>query len=224
MSEEEDPFPLIDWPESKESKQGSPRSLVDDLSEEDSSSSDTPSLAGSVSTMMSQPNPNPNPNPGGGGNPNPNPNPGGGNPNPNPGGSGTNMITVKLGGEDIEVLPVKFASGASMTVLYRKGDRDDLKKENKLNNLFEKATRTRISKLDLLTMTLSEEDKLDDTYNLGIQIGKIKSHFTRYDMHDVMGIVYFGPNGISNPMGTFDLFAGYSTISEKEVALSNQWY
>lgn len=229
MSEEEEP-PHIDWTEFEE-RLNSPRSLVDDLSEEDSNSSGTPSLGGSVSLIMSDTpdpdiggNPNPNPNPGGGGNPNPNPNPGGGNPTPTPGGSGNTNITVKLGGEDIEVLPVKFASGASMTVLYRKTDRDDLKKENKLNDLFEKATRTRISKLDLLTMTLSEEDKLDDTYNIGIQVGKIKSHFTRYDMHDVMGIVYFGPRGMSNPMGTFDLFASYSTISEKEVALSNQWY
>jgi hypothetical protein len=72
----------------------------------------------------------------------------------------------------------------------------------------------RISKLDLISLTLSEEDKLDDTYNIGIQIGKIKSHFIRYDMHDVMGIVEFGILGFTDPTGKKDLFEHYPSITE----------
>lgn len=131
---------------------------------------------------------------------------------------------VTLDGEEIEVSSAVVASGAALTTLYLKADREELKKVNKLNELFEKATRTRIAKLDLVTLTLSEEDKLDDTCSLGIQIGRIRAHFTRYDMHDVMGIVTFGATGLDDPTGRSDLFALYSSITEKEVALSNQWY
>lgn len=136
----------------------------------------------------------------------------------------TTKKTIKVGDEEIEISSSKRTVDTGMTTLYRKADRDSLKKENKLNDLFERATKTRIQKLDLVTLTLSEEDKLDDTYNLGIQIGKIKSHFMRYDMHDVMGIVQFGAGGLSDPTAKSDIFAYYSIMSEEEVAKSNKWY
>jgi hypothetical protein len=61
--------------------------------------------------------------------------------------------------------------------------------EYKQNNLFNKATKARSTNFALLTLTLSEEDKLDDTYNIGIQISQLKSHFIKYDMDDVFTIV-----------------------------------
>jgi hypothetical protein len=143
-------------------------------------------------------------------------------------GQSTNTIimksTVDIGGEEIEISNTKIKATTDMKTLYPKTDREALKKENKLNELFEKATRLCISKLDLISLTLSEEDKLEDTYNIGIQIGKIKNHFTRYDMHKLMGIVEFGILGFTDPIGKKDLFEHYPSITEEEVAKSNQLF
>jgi hypothetical protein len=201
MSEDEEIVFTESWPfddeeVNQEIEQG--RSLGDDLSE---SEEETPSVGAEISSS---------------------------NNSSSSSGQSINTIImtskVDIGGEEIEISNTKIKATTDMTTLYPKTVRESLKKENKLNELFEKATRLRISKLDLISLSLSEEDKLDDTYNIGIQIGKIKSYFTCYDMHDVMGIVEFGSQGFTNPIGKKDLFEHYPSITEEEVAKSNQFY
>lgn len=107
--------------------------------------------------------------------------------------------------------------------LYKKEDRQKLT-DDKKNDLFEKITKTRFTKFDLVTLTLSNEDKLDDTYNLGIQVGKLRSHFVKFDLHDVFTVLKFSTTDPDTPIDTADLFTNYSSLSEDEVAKSNRWY
>lgn len=127
-----------------------------------------------------------------------------------------------IDGDEIEVLSSKLQTTYGTEVLYPKALREELKRSDKLNDLFEKATKPRFTKMDLVSLTLSDEDKLADVYDIGMMIGKIKAHFVRFDMHDVMGILVFDKDGI--PTSKRDLFVLYSQITEEEVARSNQWY
>ena len=73
--------------------------------------------------------------------------------------------------------------------LYPKEQRNALT-QDKRNDLFEKASKEILKpKFDLISLNLNDEDKLDDTYNVGIQIAKMRSHFIRFDMHGVFTIV-----------------------------------
>jgi hypothetical protein len=99
--------------------------------------------------------------------------------------------------------------------------------EDKQNDLFDKAAKTRSMKYDLVTLTLSEEDKLDDTYiSLGIQIAQLKSHFVKYNVDDVFSIVApIEANGVVGLIPKYiDLFTGYSKLTNTKVAASNKWY
>jgi hypothetical protein len=76
---------------------------------------------------------------------------------------------------------------------------------------------------------LSEEDKLDDTYNIGIQIAQVKTHFIKYNMDDVFVIVKpiqstTNPTDWSqlDPLNFIDLFTNYSMIQEAQVAARNK--
>jgi hypothetical protein len=135
--------------------------------------------------------------------------------------------TVTINGRTITVSSTAQTVSTGSTPLFKKENRIQLS-EDKRNDLFDKATKARTTKFDLLTLTLSEEDKLDDTYNIGIQIAQLRNHFIKFDMDDVFTVVEprINPINRSTILSTNfqDLFAGYSQITEQEVALSNKWY
>jgi Zinc knuckle len=150
----------------------------------------------------------------------------------NSSGSSSSMTTpggnsVTINGRVINVSSTAQVISSGSTPLFKKENRVQLS-EDKRNDLFDKATKVRTTKFDLLTLTLSEEDKLDDTYNIGIQIAQLRSHFIKFDMDDVFTIVtpMYNPVSQSTVLGpTFnDLFTSYSQISEDKVASSNKWY
>jgi hypothetical protein len=109
-------------------------------------------------------------------------------------------------------------------VLYKKADRENLPTDERVA-LFEKATKLAHKKYEIMPLSLEDEDKLDDTYNLDILIKKTKrSHFT-YDMHDVFTIVY--PKDAPNEEeieSEKDLYTQYPDITIEDVARSNLWY
>jgi Zinc knuckle len=144
---------------------------------------------------------------------------------PAPGPSTPQLKTVTINGHPITVAATPQTVSAGNTPLYKKENRINLS-EDKRNNLFDKATKTRSTKFDLVPLTLSEEDKLDDTYNLGIQIAQLQSHFIKYDMDDVFTIVYPDQRtpGINSSRLFSNLFVEYSTLQVKYVANSNRWY
>jgi Zinc knuckle len=153
------------------------------------------------------------------------------------GSSQSTMVTpaqnVTIKGRRINVAATAQTVTSGSTPLFKTKTRDQLS-EDKRNDLFDKATKSRSTKFDLVSLTLSEEDKLDDTYSIGIQIAQLRGHFIKYDMDDVFMIVTPDPydTSVSPPQlvpsrikNTFqDLFDSYSQISEDQVAASNKWY
>jgi hypothetical protein len=109
-------------------------------------------------------------------------------------------------------------------ILYKKADRAQLQPD-KLATLFDKATKTQFTgKFDLVSPTFNEEDKLDDTYNIGLLINRYKNHLLRFDMFDVFNVVFFDPSNPNQPTHTMDMTENYSSIVELTVANSCKWY
>jgi hypothetical protein len=74
---------------------------------------------------------------------------------------------VMMGGEMILLCDTPKNVVTLNEVLYKKEARARLS-ETECMDLFEKMTRNIHTKFDLLPLTLSDEDELDDTYNLGM--------------------------------------------------------
>jgi hypothetical protein len=107
-------------------------------------------------------------------------------------------------------------------VLYKKEARARLS-EKECTDLFEKMTRIVHRKFDLLPLTLSDEDKLDDTYNLGMLIQRTRQAHMWYDMQDVFNIVF--PQSDGKTIDKYkDLYTDYATITIEQVTKSNRWY
>jgi hypothetical protein len=98
--------------------------------------------------------------------------------------------TVTLGGEIIEYNPSGVVTKTT-EAFYKKTDREPMAPD-KLAALFDKASKPGLTtRFDLISSTFSDEDKLDDTYSIGILVNRFKAHCIKYDMHDVMNIVHF---------------------------------
>jgi hypothetical protein len=129
---------------------------------------------------------------------------------------------VEIGGVKIKLAVAAKNTEVEDTPMFKKDKRKEMS-EDKRNDLFDKATKNVLTKFDLLSLSIKDEDKLDDTYNLHILIAKMKAHMIKYDMHDVFQILTVAEDGkkVSDPKS---LFSNYSTISEADVAKSNRWY
>lgn len=132
--------------------------------------------------------------------------------------------TLTVGGISIDYDP-GVTQTSDTEAFYKKAERANLTAD-KLADLFEKATRSKLTvKFDIVSSTFSDEDKLDDTYNLGILINRFKNHLQKYDMLDVMSIVHVDKVDTSKPTGIIeDLLTDYSKIPDSVVASSCAWY
>jgi hypothetical protein len=132
------------------------------------------------------------------------------------------MATIKIGNVDYPILGAKrVVSKTAEQVLYSKDDRKNLSTDEK-TVLFKTAVQTAHKKYDVFSLSLEDEDKLDDTYNLEVLVQKAKREHFKYDMHDVFTILI--PNNDETIASTMDLYQEYSNISIKQVAHSNLWY
>jgi hypothetical protein len=115
---------------------------------------------------------------------------------------------------------------AQSTPLYKIDDRSKLTGE-KLNNLFNKATKIKTRNFDGV-LPLSEEDKLDDLYSICIQVSQLQAHFIKFDMDDIFKIVdpYVDVStGETKLRNRFDnLFSSYYQLTEEDIARSSKWY
>jgi hypothetical protein len=139
--------------------------------------------------------------------------------------SAQQRATFSVGTEIVEYDPTGGSVVGANEAYYKKTDRAPMAPD-KLADLFDKATRTKLTvKFDLISSTFNESDKLDDNYNIGILVLRFKNHCIKYDMFDVMNIVFLDKNNSAQPVGaTKDLTEHYSSISEVEVAQSCEWY
>jgi hypothetical protein len=106
-------------------------------------------------------------------------------------------------------------------VLYKKGDRDGLSTVER-QILFKSATATVHKKYEVMPLSLDDEDKIDNTYNLKVLVQRTKQEHFKYDMHDGFTIVI--PNADGTVQETKDLYLDYSNITIEQVARSNWWY
>lgn len=124
--------------------------------------------------------------------------------------------TVQIGGIVIEIYDSQVNVGDDEELLYKKEDREHMSPE-KLAQLFEKANKNRYKKFDFINLTLSDEDKLDDTYSLDMLVRKMKNTHINCDMHNVDLVR-------RTLIGSNNLYTKFSEISVVKVAHSNEFY
>jgi hypothetical protein len=134
----------------------------------------------------------------------------------------TVMLTVEIDGVTYKKCESKKSlSKTSETVLFKKEDRPNLSVD-KQTVLFKSAVAKAHKLYDLMPLSLDDEDKLDDTYNLEVLVGKTKRAHFRYNMYDIFSIVI--PNNDETIKEVKDLYFDYSNITIEQVARSNLWY
>jgi hypothetical protein len=129
-----------------------------------------------------------------------------------------------LGGETNEYNPNGVVTKTT-EVFYKKTDREPMAPD-KLAAFFDKASKPGLTtKCNLISLTFSDEDKLDNMYSIGILVNWFKAHCIKYDMHDVMNIAHLQPNKPSEPLGVAsNLFKKYSKVLELTLAESCKWF
>ena len=130
----------------------------------------------------------------------------------------TTPTYVTIGGRRVALADSKQAVDDATTAFYSREDRETLD-TNKLNDPFVKAVSTSLTKYDFINIKLNDPNVLKDTYNLGMAIAKTRVNHSKFDMHNVFLIV--------NPWAGFtttDLYKKHATLTEEEVAESNEFY
>jgi hypothetical protein len=121
----------------------------------------------------------------------------------------TVMLTVEIDGVTYEKRKSKKSlSKTSKTVLFKKEDCPNLSVDEQ-TVLFKSAVAKANKLYDLMPLSLDDEDKLDDTYNLEVLVGKTKHAHFRYDMYSISSIVI--PNGNKTINKVKDHYSDYST-------------
>jgi hypothetical protein len=111
-------------------------------------------------------------------------------------------------------------------IMFCKEDHAQLSME-KRTELFDKITNKSLdSKFTELSISLTDVEKLDDTYTVAMLVDRVRDHCIKYDLHGVFNIADpLDPESdpaITRTLG--NLFLSYSTLTEVEVAHSNEWY
>jgi hypothetical protein len=96
------------------------------------------------------------------------------------------------------------------------------------NDLYARATAKHHKLFDFISLAITSEDKLDDTYNLEMLVEHMRSSHGDYEMGDVFKIINWGIEPISGDLQingrSKDLYSDYSNLSVESVAKSNEFY
>jgi hypothetical protein len=130
--------------------------------------------------------------------------------------------TILIGGMAVQVKQTATVLTPEDEVLYHKEDRAQLSEEKKVE-FFDKITKQAHRQFDLVPLTLTNESKLDDMYNLDMLVRKTRQVHTMYNMHDVFRILMLDTDGVT-VIGEKDLYTEYATVTMQQVAKSNKWY
>jgi hypothetical protein len=145
-------------------------------------------------------------------------------PSPSPAPSLTH-VAMTINDVIFDVLTIKVStvqkSVRSQTVLHPKAECATLNK-NERNDFYERATAKHHKLLDLFSLAITSEDKLDDTYNLNFLIDHMISFHGGYETGDAFKICQLG----SRPhfWGPSYQWRIYSNLSIESVAQSNEFY
>jgi hypothetical protein len=94
--------------------------------------------------------------------------------------------------------------------------------------LYARAAAKHQKQFNTISLAITSEDKLDDTYNLEMLIEHMRSSPGDYEMEYVFKIISWGVNPATNDLqingGTRDMYSDYSNLTVENVAQSNEFY
>ena len=96
---------------------------------------------------------------------------------------------MTLNGIEIELRDEKETHFGEVTTIYKKGDRADLDKKDRLALIAAATEKKEATYFTALALALDDESKLNDCYNIGTKVEKVQARHRLYDMHDVFTIV-----------------------------------
>jgi len=120
---------------------------------------------------------------------------------------------------NIPIVTTKRVVNETTTTFYKKAGRDNLD-TNKLNELFMKAVATQQKKYDFIDLQINDPDMVKDAYNLEMAIETTRINNSRFYIHNVFMIVE--PSDDPTKFKIHDLFKNYATLTEAQVAKSNE--
>ena len=132
--------------------------------------------------------------------------------------------TLTLNGVEIELREEKETHFGEVTTLYKKGDRADLDKKDRLALIAAATEKKEATYFTALAFALDDESKLNDCYNIGTKVEKVQARHRLYDMHDVFTIVVPEADGKRLKEEAYNLYTEYATVTPDMVATSNKWY
>jgi Zinc knuckle len=138
--------------------------------------------------------------------------------------TGAEATTLTLNGIEIPLRETKETLFEEISTLYKKGDRKDLDKKDRLALIAAATEKKESTYFTPLALTIDDESKLDDCYNIGTKIEKVEARHRLYDMHDVFTVVVPEADGKTLKAQAYNLYAEYASVTADMVAASNKWY
>ena len=132
--------------------------------------------------------------------------------------------TLTLNGIEVPLRNDRETLFEEISTLYKKGDRKDLDKKDRLALIAAATDKKEATYFTPLALTIDDESKLDDCYNIGTKIEKVEARHRLYDMHDVFTVVMPEADGKTLKAKAYNLYAEYASVTADMVAESNKWY
>ena len=129
-----------------------------------------------------------------------------------------------MNGIEIPLCDTKETLFEKISSLYKKGDRKDLDKKDRLALIMAATEKLEATYFTLLALTVNDESKLDNCYNIGTKIEKIEARHRMYDMHNIFTVVVPDSDGKTRKGEAYNLFSEYANATADMVAACNKWY
>lgn len=136
----------------------------------------------------------------------------------------TSTTSLLLNGIEVQLRDTQETLFEEISTLYKKSDRKDLDKKDRLALIAAATEKKDSTYFTPLKLTIDDEAKLDDCYNVGTKIERVEARHRLYDMHDVFTIVVPDEDGKTLKEAAYNLYAEYASVTADMVAASNKWY
>ena len=134
------------------------------------------------------------------------------------------VSVLALNGDEIFLREDPQTKFDEILTLHKKTDRAGLDKKDRLALITSATEKQEATFFTALSLTIDDEGKLADCYNINKKIEKVEARHRMYDMHDVFNIVVPEANGKQLKREVYCLYHDYASISIEMVAASNKWY
>lgn len=134
------------------------------------------------------------------------------------------VSVLALNGDEIFLREDPQTKFDEILTLHKKTDRAGLDKKDRLALITAATEKQEATFFTALSLTIDDEGKLADCYNINKKIEKVEARHRMYDMHDVFNVVVPEANGKQLKREVYSLYHDYASISIEMVAASNKWY